>query len=232
MNRALAILLAALVAAPAAAQLRAEKRADLTVPVVLAPGQAAIVVGFRRPDTMSVGKSGVFAFGRYDLAARDLILEPRSAKKAGDTNTYSVLVRSVDKKLALELEVMLVSPGDYVATGGMPGPGAQIVNTFCLGAPAFHVAAGDIVYFGDVTPYLGVKLATGTRTFAMAYSANLEAARAALSGQPALAAALKPAALSNGATYACYGQAMTAYAVPGAPWLPEVVTVAAPPVAP
>lgn len=220
MIRALLLAAAACAAVPAAAQLRADKRADLTQPVVLGPGQGAIVVGFRRPDKMSAGKSGAFGFGRYDVTARDLILQPKAAKKAGDTTTYTVLARSADKKQVHELAVMLVSAGDYVATGALPGPGGIIMNSFCLGAPTFRVAAGEAVYFGDVTPYFNVKLKSGARTAAMAYSSNVEAAKVALANQPALAAALKPAAISNAATYACYGQAMLAYAVPGAPDLP------------
>lgn len=236
------VFVAALLAVPAAAQLVVSKRADLAGPAVLGPGQGAIVVGYKRPDGMSAGKSAVFSFGRYDVDTRDLVLQPRKAKKDGDTRTYTVLVRSVDRKLAYELEVMLVSAGDYVATGGMPGPAAQITNTFCLGAPTFRVEAGEVVYFGDLTPYLGVRMKSGVvggsdyvSGFAMAYSADFDTAKAALASQPALAAALKPAQLRNGATYACYGQSMTAYEVPGAPPLPPVTSKLAasqPPVAP
>jgi hypothetical protein len=77
-----------------------------------------------------------------------------------------------------------------------------------------------VVYFGDVTPYINVKLEDGRRTMAMAYSADLEAAKASLAqAQPALGRALKPAELRNEATYGCAGMAMMAYQVPGVPAL-------------
>jgi hypothetical protein len=225
MRRAIfaALLPALLPAGPAAAQLNVDKRADLSASVVIAPGQAAIVVGISRPDPMSVGKSATIAFGRYDIAMRDIILQPRGAKKAGDTTTYSILVRSVDKKAAREVAVMLVSPGDYMVSGAVPGPDAQVTNTFCLGAPVFHVEAGEVVYFGDVTPYLGVKLVDGRRISAMAYSSNLEAVRTALVNQPTLAGKLRGAEVRNGATYTCFAQTMTAYVVPGVTPLPPIV---------
>lgn len=223
MRRALVALGAAaaafLAAAPATAQLKADKRADLAVPVKLGPNQGAIVIGFRRPDKMSMGKSGTVAFARYDVLHRDVIFQPRGAKKAGDTTTYWVLGKNGDKKLARDYAVYLVSAGDYVLFGASPGPGGQVMNTFCLGAPAFGVKPGEVVYFGEFTPYINVTLTDGSRTAAMAYSSHPDEARAALSGQPALAAAFKPAEIRNQATYGCAGQAMMAYAVPGAPAL-------------
>jgi len=218
---ALAALAAGL--APAAAQLKVEKPADLTQPVTLGPKQGAIVVGIRRPDKMSEHKGGTVAFARYDVARRDIVAQPKGAKKAGDTTTYWVQVRSGDKTLAAEYLVMPVTEGDYVLFGASPAKVPQILNTFCLGAPTFHVGAGEIVYFGDLTPYPRVKLVDGTSTEAMAWSTHPDAAKAALAGkQAALAAALKPAALSNEATYGCAAVTMTAYAVPGAPALPPV----------
>lgn len=216
---AAAFALAAAVAAamPVAAQLMVTRRADLATPVALGPGQGAIVVGFRRPDRMSMGKSGVVAFARYDPVGRDLVPRPRDAKKTGDTRTYAVAARSGDKTLALDHAVMIVSAGDYVLAGASPGPVAIPLDSFCLGTPTFRVGAGEVVYFGDVTPYIGVKLVGGARGSAMAYSAHPEDARRALDRQPALAAALRPAELRNGATFTCAAQALLAYAVPGAP---------------
>lgn len=223
MSRALlaaaAFGLAFTAAAPATAQLRADKRADLSQPVTLGPNQGAIVVGFRRPDSMSAGKSGTVAFMRYDREKRDLILQPRDAKKTGDTTTYSVLARSGDRKLPLDHAVMVVSAGDYVLYGASPGPGGQVTNTFCLGAPTFRVNAGEVVYFGDVTPYIFVKLENGDRAMAMAYSSHPDDARKALAAQPALAGAFRPADLRNDATYGCVAQIMLAYTVPGVPAL-------------
>ncbi|MDB5685907.1 MAG: hypothetical protein JWR77_496 [Rhizorhabdus sp.] len=216
-------------ALPAAAQLQVNKRADLAQPVKLGPNQAAIVVCFRRPDAQSAGKSGMVAFARYDLAGRDVVFQPRDAKKKGDTTTYWVDVRSGDRKLPLDHAVMVVTAGDYVLFGATPGPAAQVMNSFCLGSPTFTVKPGEAVYFGDVTPYLFAKLADGQRAMAMAYSSNIADARAALAGQPDLAAALKPADLHNDATFGCVAQAMLAYAVPGAPSLesPAAPTTAA-----
>jgi len=221
MPRAAAALAALAVASPAAAQLKVEKPADLAAPVTLGAKQGAIVVGIRRPDKMSEHKGGTFAFARYDLAKRDIVAQPKGAKKAGDTTTYWVQVRSGDKTLAAEYLVMPVTEGDYVLFGASPAKVPQVANTFCLGGPTFHVAAGEVVYFGDLTPYPRVKLVDGTSTEAMAWSSHPDAAKAALAGkQAALAGLLKPAAISNEASYGCAGIAMTAYAVPGAPALP------------
>jgi len=218
--RAAAALAAFAAAVPAAAQLRVDKPADLAAPVALGPSQGAIVVGIRRPDKMSEHKGGTIAFARYDLAKRDIVAQPKGAKKAGDTTTYWVQVHSGDKTLAAEYLVMPVTAGDYVLFGASPAKVPQVANTFCLGAPAFHVAAGEVIYFGDLTPYPRVKLVDGTSTEAMAWSSHPEAARAALAKQAALLASLKPAELSNEATFGCAAVTMTAYAVPGAPALP------------
>jgi hypothetical protein len=219
--RAAAGLAALAAALPAAAQLRVEKPADLATPVTLGPKQGAIVVGIRRPDKMSEHKGGTFAFARYDVAKRDIVAMPKHAKKEGDTTTYWVQVRSGDKTLSAEYLVMPVTAGDYVLFGASPAKVPQVVNTFCLGGPSFHVAAGEVVYFGDFTPYPRVKLVDGTSTEAMAWSSHPDAAKAALAGkQAALAAMLKPAEIRNEATFGCAAVTMTAYAVPGAPTLP------------
>jgi hypothetical protein len=227
--RALALALVATVA-PAMAQLRVDDRWDFRLSVRLEPGQGAILVGFRRPDEMSAGKSGAVAFARYDPARRDLILQPRHADDAGDTTTYWVLARSGDRQLDLDYALMVVSAGDYVLYGASPGPTRTALNTFCLGAPTFRLNAGEIVYFGDVTPYINVRMADGRRASAMAYSSHPEDARAHLAEQqPGLAALLRPAELRNGATYGCGGQEMLAYAVPGAPEIGSIAATASEP---
>ncbi len=202
-----------LAASSASAQLNANKRTDISASVKLEPGQGAIIVGYRRPDAMSLGKSGAVSFSRYDLATRDLVFQPKGAKKSGDKTTYSIYVRSGDKTLVLDHAVMIVSAGDYVMTGAIPG-GKIIANTFCLGAPTFSVGAGEVVYFGDVTPYTNVRLVTGDKTPAMAYSSYPEDAQKALAKQPDLLAKFKVAAIRNEATFGCYGQLMTAYHIP------------------
>lgn len=243
MIRAFAFVAAALLPLmPASSQLKVTKPADLSAPVQLEQGQGAIVLSFRRPDKMSAGKSGALSFARYDVAARNTIYQPKDAKAKGDTTTYWVSVRSKNKKQSAEYLVFPVSAGDYVLFGASPGPGGQVVNNFCLGAPTFRVNASEVVYFGDLTPYMMVKMLdapataqgpapvspgsfllgglvksmTAGRGSAMAYSSHPDEAKAALAGQPALASALKPAEIRNGATYGCLGQAMTAYQVPGA----------------
>ena len=205
--------------APAAAQLKVERRADLALPVTLGPGQGAILVGFRRPDPQSQNRHGAVAFARYDLEARDIVARPRGARRAGDTTTYWVLAKSGVRTLAQDHSLMIVSEGDYVMYGAAP---MRVVDaTFCLGAPTFRVRAGEVVYFGDVTPYLNVRMEGGRRASAMAYSSDIEKAREALATQPALASALRPAEISNQATFGCVAQNMLAYAVPGAADLPE-----------
>jgi hypothetical protein len=222
---AAAFAIAATLAAPAAAQLRVERRADLAQPVTLGPGQGAILVGFSRPDPMSANRHGAVAFARYDVEARDLVPQPRGARRAGNTTTYWVLAKSGDRTLARDHALMIVTEGDYVMFGAAP---LRVVDsTFCLGAPTFHVGAGEVVYFGDVTPYLNARMEGGGRANAMAYSSDLDAARAALSAQPELASALRAADLRNQATFACVAQTMLSYAVPGAPDLPPA-PVAAP----
>ncbi len=198
---------------PAAAQLRVEKRA--TAPVILGPGQAAIVIGFRRPDKKSSNKAGSAAFSRYDPIKREVIFQPKNAKKNGDKNTYWVMVKSEDKTLTRDSAVMVVSAGDYVLFSAMPGT-IPLSNTFCLGAPIFHVDAGETVYFGDFTPYTNLKLVDGERTSAMAYSTHVQESREELAkSQPALARTMKPAVLHNQATYGCVASMMSAYEVPG-----------------
>jgi hypothetical protein len=214
-------------AAPSAAQLRVTKSADLALPVVLGPGQGAILVAFRRPDSMSLGKSGVFAFARYDLENRDLVYQPKGAKKAGDTTTYWVEVASSAKKSEIEYHLMVVSAGDYVLYGATPGV-KQVMSTFCFGSPTFSVRPGEVVYFGDITPYTNARLADGRKVQAMAYSADPEAAKVALAGQADLLAAFRPAELRNQATYSCAGQAMMRYVVPGASELDPLAPTAEP----
>ena len=203
-------------AVTAPASLTAGKKVDLSKPLALGAGQGAILVAFRRPDGHSLGKSAAAGFARYDAAASDLHYQPRDWKKRGDTTTYAVQARSLDKKAGLELHIVPVTAGRYVLTGAQSGPYTpEAQPSFCLGAPAFDVATGEIVYFGDLTPYMGAPAEKGGKLYAIPYSRDAEAAKALLaSRQPALAAAFKPAVVENGATYGCAGVTMTAYQVP------------------
>ncbi len=204
------------VTAPAA--LTAGKKVDLGSPLKLAPGQGAILVAFRRPDEHSLGKSASAAFARYDAEKGDLHYQPRDWKKTGDTTTYGVQARSLDKKAGLELHILPVTAGRYVLSSAQPGPyNPQTITTFCLGAPSFEVKEGEAVYFGDLTPYMDVPAAKGGKLPAIPYSHDAEGARALLaSKQPALAANFRSANLQNDATWGCVGQTMTGYRVPGA----------------
>lgn len=192
------------------------KKVDPKVPVVLAPGEAAILVGFRRPDDESAGKSASVAIARYDAAGSDLAYRPRDWKKTGDRTTYGLTAKSADKKLPLEYHLIRVTPGDYVVAGAAPGA-VPITNSFCLGAPRFSVAAGEVAYVGEFAPYTLTAMPGGDRGPAMAWSRHEADARATLAAfQPALAAGMKTAAIANGATYACSAMQMTMYRVPDA----------------
>ena len=202
----------------AAMAVTAGKKVDLAK-LQLEPGQGAILVGFRRPDEHSLGKSAAVSFSRYKAADGDLEYQPRDWKKKGDKTTYGVQARSIDKKAGLELHVIPVTAGRYVMSSAQAGPyNAAQLTTFCLGAPSFEVKEGEVVYFGDLTPYMAVPGAEGKKLLAVPYSQDAEGALALLAAkQPTLAAAFKPAAVENDATWGCIGQTMTAYRVPGAP---------------
>jgi len=177
--------------------------ADAAAPLKLAPGEGAVVLSFRRPVTASNGRAARIDFERYDPISRDLDYQPRNWKKAGDRTTYAARVQSTDPKAPYEVHVLRLSPGDYVLTGYEIGPGMAF-GDFCLGAPTFHVGEGETVYLGDFVPLWAARLSTGKRIMALAWTPRLAETRAALTAaQPALATALKPAALHDRATYGC-----------------------------
>lgn len=193
------------------------KKVDPKLPVTLGPGEGAILVAFRRPDDEAVGKSAQVALARYDRSARDLVYRPRDWKKRGDTTSYALTVKSADKKRPLEYHLLRATAGDYVLAGAAAGA-VPVTNSFCLGAPVFSVAAGEVAYLGEFTPYTMTFLPGGSRGPAMAWSRHEDDARATLAVfQPALAASMRPAEIENGATYACSAVQMTMYRVPGAP---------------
>lgn len=197
------------------------KKVDPKAPFALAPGEAAIVVAFRRPDALSAGRSALVQFSRYDMAHRDLIYRPKDWKKTGDKTVYDLAAGSADKKAAYEVQVLRVTPGDYViASTAVISKIATTTN--CFGAPTFHVGAGDVAYVGDFVPLVNAKLADGTALSTLAYAAHIEDARRTLAAtQPALGAALRPATLFNKATYACSAITMDRWDVPGAAPLPD-----------
>jgi hypothetical protein len=197
------------------------KKVDPNAPFALAPGEAAIVFGFRRPDEGSAGRSGSVSIARYDAAGRDLLYRPRDWKKTGDKTTYSLLAKSKDKKAGYEVQVMRVTPGDYVLSGSAAG-NLLITNSYCFGAPTFHVEPGEVAYIGDFVPYLNAKLSTGGKFMGVAYTSRLDEARTVLAAsQAALASALKPAPMRDRATYGCSAQVMDRWDLPGVEDMPE-----------
>lgn len=203
--------------------------ANPPVPFALAPGEGALVVAFRRPDAGSAGRTGEIDLARYDLAARDLVYQPRDWRRRGDTTTYRLNVISHDRRAQYEVLVLKVTPGDYVIAGQVPGP-VPVTNSFCFGAPTFHVNAGEVVYLGDFVPYMNVELANGSRLFTMAYTAHIDDARRTLAAQlPAMAEAMTPATIRNRATFACSGITMDRWDLPGMEALAEPEPQAAQP---
>ncbi|MDO7836589.1 hypothetical protein Q4610_16200 [Sphingobium sp. HBC34] len=203
------------------------KKVDPTVPFVLAPGEGAVVIAYRRSIKPFSGHAFV-QFARYDPAGRDLVYQPKDWKKKGDKTTYLTVADSSKGKAPYEVQVVRLTAGDYVIsdTGLMLPMG----GSNCFGAPTFHVAEGDVAYIGDFIPVAGARTADGTKFSGTAYAFHPEDARQALAGQQAdLAKALKPAKILNAATYACSGTVMTRWDMPGA----DVVTqIAAPPAVP
>lgn len=197
------------------------RRVDPAAPFELAPGEAAVVIAYRRPDAGSAGRSGTVELARYDPAVRDLVYQPRDWRRRGDTGTYRITAASVDRRAPLEVQVLRVTPGDYVIAGHAVGR-VPVTTSFCFGAPTFRVGAGDILYLGDFVPYMDIALANGDRLSELAYGSNIEDSRRTLASvQPRLAEALQPAQLRNRATYACSAITMSRWDLPGVDALPD-----------
>lgn len=202
------------------------KKVDAKAPFALAPGEAAVVVAFRRPNAASAGRSGFVQLTRYDIKGRDLIYRPKDWKKKGDTTVYDLDVGSADRKAPYEVQVLRVTPGDYVINA-LAVITKVATTSHCFGAPTFHVEAGEVAYLGDFIPVVDSKSDLGVTVSGMTYSHHHDDAQRALSGpQPALAAALKPATFRNKATYACSAISMDRWDLPGAETLPDPAPVA------
>lgn len=200
---------------------------DPAAPLALAPDEGAIVFAFRRPDEGSAGRTGEVHFARYDLATRDLVYQPRDWRRRGDGTTYRMNVISRNRRAPLEVHLLKVTPGDYVIAGHVPGL-VPVTNSFCFGAPTFRVGAGEIVYVGDFIPFMNAPMSNGARLTQIAYASHIEDSRRTLAErQPALAEALRPAALRNGATYACAAITMDRWDLPGVETLPPAETAPA-----
>jgi hypothetical protein len=191
------------------------KKVDPAAPFALAPGEAAVVLGFRRPDEGSAGRSGTLSIARYDVTGRDLVYRPKDWKKKGDKTTYDLSVGSKDRKVPYEVQVLRITPGDYVLMGTAVGK-LPVTTSYCFGAPTFHVGEGEVLYLGDFVPYLDARMSTGAKLNAIAWTAHLEDARQTLaSRQASLAGMLKPVTLRNRATYACSAITMDRWDLPG-----------------
>ena len=198
------------------------KKVDASAPLKLEPGEAAIVIAYRRPGGGSTGRSASVQFARYDAKGRDLVYQPRDWKKKGDKTVYNLLAPSIDRKAAYEVQVLKVTPGDYVIGGTSVGPAVPITASNCFGAPTFSVSEGEVAYVGDFLPYMDHELSDGSKFFGVVHASNIEDARSTLAAkQPALASALKPATLRNRATYACSAITMDRWDLPGVEALPE-----------
>lgn len=224
-----ALKLATPLAAPGSVWLG--KKVDPAAPLALAANEGAIVVGFRRVEPAAVGRSATVELLRYDRDARDVLYRPRDWKKRGDTTTYGHSIASRDKTAAYEAQVIRLTPGDYVINATAVGA-VLPMSTNCFGAPTFRVEAGQVLYLGDFVPYLGAKLADGSKISALAYTTHIDDARRTLARtQTALATAMTPATVLNRATYGCSGIAMTRWDLPGMEALPDRPAVAVEPAA-
>ena len=164
------------------------------------PGEGVLVVAFRRPDRGSTGKPAALALRRYDLARADLA----AAAGGEDPDAPVTLVASTDRQAGYELHLVRLPAGHYVIDGTSVD-GSPPAESNCFGAPLIEIPAGQAVYAGDWVPYHKVALGQGkVLPDALVLVADLERARAALrEAQPALAEALQPVAVANGASYAC-----------------------------
>jgi len=186
---------------PGEPSLRISGGQDPHAPLVLGPGEGALVLAFRRPDKGSAGQHAAIMLRRYDLAGADLAALPVGQK---DDGRYSVPIQSTDRQRGYELQIVRLPAGYYVVDGTAVN-GALPDKSNCFGAPLIEVPAGQAVYAGDWVPYHNVKLGKGTiLPDALVLIGHLDQAKAALARfQPALAENLVPMAVANGASYTC-----------------------------
>ncbi|HEY6817667.1 MAG TPA: hypothetical protein VI168_19190 [Croceibacterium sp.] len=169
---------------------------DPRAPLTLGPGEGALVIAFRRPDRGSAGKSAAITLRPYDVGRAELAV----AGADSDATT----IASADRRAGYELHVVRLAAGHYVIDGTSVD-GKAPAESNCFGAPLIEIPAGQAVYGGDWVPYHKVGLGQGrSLPDTLVLVSHLDQAKAALHGaQPALAAALQPMAVANGARYAC-----------------------------
>jgi len=164
--------------------------------IAAAPAKAAVLVFGVKGISLSNGVALSFA-----RIGADNDPAPALTDKAPDFATVTGRWGKKDGAFT----ILALPPGKWRITslGVMP------VLSLCLGAPAFEVKAGDVVYAGmfDLgSEALGPDLA-------------LEPVKAHLAGQPA-AETIRPASYVNGSTGLCTGAGLYALEVPGAPFEP------------
>ena len=205
------------------------KKPEKAVLPPLEPGQGAIVMAFRRNGGATAGRSGMVQLFRYDRTKGDLFYQPRDWKKTGDKTSYVVAIASGDKHAAYELRVIPVTAGDYVLNCASVAAAVPLASSNCFGAPMLRLEAGQYAYLGDASPFVGAKLADGTKAAVMVYSRNFATAREAMANlRPDIAASMVEPVINNRATYSCAAVTMTRFDWPGMADLPAVpATVAA-----
>jgi hypothetical protein len=195
------------------------RKIDPAVAIVPANNEAIVVLAYRRPAKGSAGRAGMLRIVRYDMANRDLDYPPTDPKQSADAITYSTDAESIDRNAAYEVQVLRLTPGDYVIAGSAlsrillvdPHP-----NFYCMGAPVFHAEGGQTIYIGDFTPFWGAKMSDGGWMYGMGYSRHIEDARMTLrSKQPGLAAAMQQAQMFNRAEFTCVPGLMDRWDLPG-----------------
>lgn len=195
------------------------RKIDPAVAIVPGDNEAIVVLAYRRPAKGSTGRAGMLRIARYDMANRELDYPPTDPTQSGDAITYSTDAESVDRNAAYEVQVLRLTPGDYVIAGSAlsrillvdPHP-----NFYCMGAPVFHAGGGQTIYIGDFTPFWGAKMSDGGWMYGMGYSRHIEDARTTLtSKQPGLAAAMQQARMFNLARFTCVAGLMDRWDLPG-----------------
>lgn len=199
------------------------RKIDPKVPIIAGANEALVVLAFRRPGEGSSHRAGEVQIQRYDMAKRDLAY-PIDKKDPADSTTYGRLVESEDRNAAYEVQVLRLTPGDYVLAGTAVSRIALVglhPNVNCFGAPLFHADAGQTVYIGDFTPFWGAKMSDGGWMYGIGYSRHIEDARMTLAAaQPAPAAAMVQAPMFNQARFTCVAGLMDRWDLPGLEALP------------
>lgn len=103
--------------------------------------------------------------------------------------------------------VFEVPPGNWKIAGIAK---YQYAASFCFGAPAFNVGAGEVRFIGTMT---------NREAGGYPIDAELAVAKEILAANPALAEKVKAAEWTNGYTSDCFGSYAYAYEIPGAPFI-------------